>query len=92
MDEEATRERVLRILAEVTGSQAVLAQPDLDLFASGLLDSLGTVGLMAALEEQLGIAVSPASWDRSAWATPARLAGDVVLRAADPEPEGRGRP
>ena len=39
--------RTLEILREVTGERDVLTDPDLPLYTSGLLDSLGTVTLTA---------------------------------------------
>ncbi len=79
-------ERVLAVLRDVAGTDEVLANPDLPLYASGLLDSLATVNLIAALAEDLGVEVSPAEFDASAWATPRRFVADVRARAA------RGRP
>ncbi len=71
-----------RILREVAGTEEVLRDPDLALYGSGLLDSLATVGLMAALAEELGIEVSPAEFDAAAWATPRRFVADVCARSA----------
>jgi D-alanine--poly(phosphoribitol) ligase subunit 2 len=79
-------ERVLAVLRDVAGTDRVLDDPDLPLFASGLLDSLGTVNLIAALAEEFGVEVSPAEFDAAAWATPRRFVADVRARAA------RGRP
>jgi D-alanine--poly(phosphoribitol) ligase subunit 2 len=75
-------DRVLSILAEVTGTEAVRADPNLLLYESGLLDSLGTVSLMAAFEEALGVRISPAAFDPADWATPARMVADLRRRCA----------
>lgn len=72
-------EKVLALLASTTETDEVLAQPDLDLFESGLLDSLRTVELMVALSDAFGVAISPAEFEREQWATPARI---VALMAA----------
>lgn len=72
--------RILGLLRQAAGSDAVLRDPDLPLYASGLLDSLGTVTLMAALGEQLAVEVSPAEFDQEAWATPRRFVADVRRR------------
>ncbi len=81
MSEESLHARVLAILQEVANSDQVLRDPDLPLYASGLLDSLATVTLMAAFAEQLGLDISPAEFDREAWATPRRLIADIARRA-----------
>jgi D-alanine--poly(phosphoribitol) ligase subunit 2 len=80
MQAHELRDEVLSILAEVTGTEAVRGDPDLPLYDSGLLDSLGTVTLMAAFEESLGVAISPAAFDREDWATPARMVADLARR------------
>lgn len=76
------RERVIQVLRDVTESDDVLTQPDLPLYGSGLLDSLGTVTLIVALDEEFGLTVSPAEFDPHAWATPARVVADVERRLA----------
>lgn len=74
------RRQVLRIVSEVTNNRDVTTRPDLPLYESGLLDSLGTVNLILALGEELGVAISPAEFDPSAWATPDGVVNDVVRR------------
>lgn len=79
---EQVRDQVLRTLRDATGSDEVRARPDLSLYGSGLLDSLGTVTLMVALSEEFGINISPAEFDREAWATPGKLVADIERRLA----------
>lgn len=80
--DDAVATRVLHILRDVAGDDEVLADPELSLYGSGLLDSLATVTLMVELEQQLGVRVSPAEFDREAWATPRALVMDVTERLA----------
>ena len=75
-------DRVLRALQDVTGSDEAATDPDLPLYGSGALDSLGTVTLMVALGEEFGLTISPADFDRHAWATPRKLVQDVQTRLA----------
>jgi D-alanine--poly(phosphoribitol) ligase subunit 2 len=77
---EAVGQRTLDILREVTGEREVLADPDLPLYASGLLDSLATVTLMVAFEEAFGLTISPAEFDKKAWATPRAVVADIERR------------
>jgi D-alanine--poly(phosphoribitol) ligase subunit 2 len=73
-------DRALTILTRVTGDRALLTDLDLPLYASGVLDSLGTVGLMAAFEVEFGLTISPADFDRDAWSTPRSLVADIERR------------
>jgi len=73
-------QRALRILSEVTGDE--LADPEVPLYTSGLLDSLGTVTLMVEFEEAFGLTISPAEFDRRAWSTPRSLVADIERRLA----------
>ena len=79
------RARILEILLQVTGDDAVLSDPDVQLFESGLLDSLGVVTLLVSFEEAFGVSISPSELDREAWATPGRLVADVEGRLATAE-------
>ncbi|HLK09784.1 MAG TPA: D-alanine--poly(phosphoribitol) ligase subunit 2 [Candidatus Binatia bacterium] len=77
-----TGRRVLEILGEVTGDTAVLGDPDLPLYASGLLDSLGVVTLIVRFEEAFGLSISPAELDKQIWSTPRALVADIEQRLA----------
>ena len=78
----ATADRTINLLAEVTESNRVRTEPDLPLFDAGMLDSLGIVTLIARLSEEFGVEISPAEFEREAWATPAKIVADVERRAA----------
>lgn len=73
-------ERVLDVLVRTTETEEVRAEPDLDLFASGVLDSLRTVELMVALSDAFGVEISPAAFEREQWATPARIVALMTAR------------
>ena len=78
----STAAKTIDILAEVTESERVRSETDLPLFDTGLLDSLGIVTLIARLSEEFGIEISPAEFEREAWATPAKIAADIERRVA----------
>jgi D-alanine--poly(phosphoribitol) ligase subunit 2 len=67
------REKVLNILVSVCDSKEVVQNPDIELYTYGLLDSFGTVQLLAALEEELNICISITEIDREMWATPNKI-------------------
>jgi D-alanine--poly(phosphoribitol) ligase subunit 2 len=73
-------QKTLEILSEVTGNDAVKREPDVELYEGGLMDSMTTVQLIAALSEQFNLEISPAEFDREAWATPRLLVADIQRR------------
>lgn len=88
MTKAEVEEQTLQILSEVTSDESVRSQPDLPLYESGLLDSLGTVNLILALGDAFGLTVSPAEFDPKAWATPRKLVADVQRRLAENQAVG----
>ena len=75
-----TRERTLQILSEVTDTQGRGLPSDYQLYDRGLVDSMTTVQLIATLSEEFGLDISPADFDREAWATPQLLVADIERR------------
>ncbi|PTG92906.1 D-alanine--poly(phosphoribitol) ligase subunit 2 [Staphylococcus chromogenes] len=67
------REQVLNILEEVTEDSVVKEQPDVRLFDEGILDSMQTVQLILAIQNELDIEVSIMDFDREGWATPNKI-------------------
>ena len=77
-----TTEKILTVLAEVAETDEVRKDPDLALFDLQVLDSMKTVQLIVAIGQELGVEVSPAEFDRDAWATPRKIVADVLARLA----------
>lgn len=73
-----TQNTVVDILSDLTGSDDVKTNLDLDLFATGLLDSMGTVQLLLELQSQFGIDVPVSEFDRAQWATPNKIVAQVT--------------
>lgn len=69
----SAKDIVLQELEKITGTDQVLRDLDLPLFDEDLLDSLGTMELIVALTEQLGISLSPSEIDRQQWSTPRKI-------------------
>ncbi|HET6407117.1 MAG TPA: D-alanine--poly(phosphoribitol) ligase subunit DltC [Chthoniobacteraceae bacterium] len=78
----ATASQILDVLASVAETDEVRTQPDLALYDLQVLDSMKTVELIVALGREVGVEVSPAEFDREAWATPRKLVEDVQRRLA----------
>lgn len=76
------KDQILAVLARVAETEEVRSQPDLALYDLQILDSMKTVELIVALGQELGVEISPAEFEREAWATPAKLVADVERRLA----------
>ena len=69
----STAQKVIDVLARVTGEPSVRAQQNLALFDHHVLDSLRTIQLLAALSDECGVEIALTEVDRDAWATPGRI-------------------
>ena len=74
--------QILDILAAVAETDEVRSRPDLRLYEDQVLDSMKTVELIVAIGRELGVEISPAEFEREAWATPALFVSDIERRIA----------
>ncbi|KRL58959.1 D-alanine--poly(phosphoribitol) ligase subunit DltC [Latilactobacillus fuchuensis] len=74
MDIENT---VLDILTDLTGNDDLKDTMDLDLFETGILDSMATVQMLLELQGQLDIEVPVSEFERTEWATPNKIIAKV---------------
>ena len=70
-------EQILSILEEITGTDEVKENRDIDLFGEGLFDSLASVQLLVELEGQLDVQVPVSEFDRDNWGTPNKIIAQV---------------
>ena len=75
-------ELILDVLASVAETDEVRTNPELALYDLQILDSMKTVELIVALGSELDVQVSPAEFEREAWATPAKFVADILRRLA----------
>jgi D-alanine--poly(phosphoribitol) ligase subunit 2 len=78
----ATSDQILDVLARVAETDEVRTNLDLALFDHQVLDSMKTVELIVAYGNDLGVEISPAEFDREAWATPRKVIEDLQNRLA----------
>jgi D-alanine--poly(phosphoribitol) ligase subunit 2 len=76
-----SREQALQLLESVTETDEVRSNLELPLYECQLLDSIKTVELMVRIEEEFGLKVSPAEFERENWATPRKIIADLENRA-----------
>jgi D-alanine--poly(phosphoribitol) ligase subunit 2 len=73
-------DKVLQLLASVAETDEVLTNLDLPLYECQVLDSMRTVQLILMVEQEFGIKVSPAEFERESWRTPRDLIADLKHR------------
>jgi D-alanine--poly(phosphoribitol) ligase subunit 2 len=78
----ASPDQILDVLARVAETDEVRSNLDLALYDLQVLDSMKTVQLIVELGQETGVEISPAEFDRDAWATPRKLIEDVQRRLA----------
>ena len=59
MDRAEVTEKVLDILEDVCGDEAVREERDIDLFDAGLLDSMGAMEVLVEIENVFGLEIAP---------------------------------
>jgi D-alanine--poly(phosphoribitol) ligase subunit 2 len=76
----AVPEKVLQLLVSITHTEEARSNRDLLLYDCQVLDSIKTVELMVAIEEEFGLKISPAEFEREQWRTPRNIIADVERR------------
>ena len=78
MSKEEAKEKLLEVLADICEDDVVMNDLDVDLFESGLLDSIAYMELLLEIENELGISVAPSEVEKEDVNTPSKLI-EVVL-------------
>lgn len=76
------KEKLFEILVRICEDEMVMSNPDIDLFETDLIDSLGFAELLADIEDELGILIAPSEVDRSTFNTPNRILAYLETRSA----------
>lgn len=74
-------EKILDMLAELCDDDIVKTNKDVDLFQTGLLDSLGFTELLVDIEEKFSIIIAPSEIDRSEMNTPQKIIDLIKARS-----------
>jgi D-alanine--poly(phosphoribitol) ligase subunit 2 len=72
--------KVLQLLASVGETDEVFTNPDLLLYDYQVLDSMRTVQLILMIDQELGLKISPAEFERDRWRTPRAVIADLEQR------------
>jgi D-alanine--poly(phosphoribitol) ligase, subunit 2 len=73
-----TKEKIISILKDTTGLDNIGDDQDANLFAEGILDSMATVEVLVALQDEFGIEVPVSEFDRNEWNTINKMTQRVV--------------
>ena len=73
-------EKVLDLLAEICDDDIVKKDKNVELYKSGLVDSLSFAELLVSLEDNFDIVISPSEVDRSEIDTPQKIIDLVKSR------------
>ena len=80
MTYEELEEKMLDILEEVCGDDEVRTNRDEDLFALGLLDSMGAIELLVDIEDVIGVYIAPTEVERDEMNTVNLIIHQVEIR------------
>ena len=72
--------KMLDILEEVCGDDEVRVRRDEDLFALGLLDSMGAIELLVDIEDEFGVFIAPTEVERAEMNTVNLIIHQVEIR------------
>lgn len=61
------KDKIIDIIVKVTYDTRVKEENDIDLIKSGILDSLGFINLISALEDEFDIEIQPTQIPSSTW-------------------------
>ena len=74
-------DRIIDLLVEICEDELVRENLDMDLFESGMMDSLAFAELIFGLEDKYGIVISPSEIKRENMNTPRKILAEVWLRS-----------
>ncbi len=72
--------KIMDLLLEITGDEIVIENKDIELFESGLIDSLDFVELLIGIEENFSIVIAPSEIERESINTPNKIIEYILSR------------
>ena len=77
---EAMEEKLLDLIADICDTDDVRTHRDIDLFETGLLDSLGAIDLLVEIEDEFGVVIAPTELEREEMNTVDKIIARVQER------------
>ena len=75
-------ENVLEMLVKLCDDEVVREDLDVELFETGLIDSLGFTELLVDIEDRFGVVISPSELEREEMNTPRKIIALIAQRSA----------
>ena len=75
-------ENVLEMLVKLCDDEVVREDLDVELFETGLIDSLGFTELLVDIEDRFGVVISPSELEREELNTPRKIIALIAQRSA----------
>ncbi len=80
LDKDEVVRRLVDTIADICGDDIVRERRDMDLFAEGLLDSMGAIELLVAIEDDFGVSIAPTAVPRDEMSTTDKIVAQVLKR------------
>ena len=80
LDKDEVARRLVDTIADICGDDIVRERRDMDLFAEGLLDSMGAIELLVAIEADFGVSIAPTAVPRDEMNTTDKIVAQVLKR------------
>lgn len=79
-DKAEVEARLLDTIADICGDDIVRERRGMDLFEEGLLDSMGAIELLVAIEDDFGVSIAPTEVPRDEMNTVGKIVQQVEKR------------
>ena len=73
-------ERIVALVADISGEDEVAEERDLDLFEERILDSMAAIELLVAIKDEFGVSIAPTELDREEMNTVNKIIARVKVR------------
>ena len=80
LDKDEVARRLVDTIADICGDDIVRERRDIDHFAEGLLDSMGAIELLVAIEDDFGVSIAPTAVPRDEMNTTDTIVAQVLKR------------
>ena len=73
-------EKIVELVADISGEDEVAEERDLDLFEERILDSMAAIELLVAIKEEFGVSIAPTELEREEMNTVNKIIARVQER------------
>ena len=77
---QAHADRLMKLICEACDDKIVMKNPNMELFKTGLIDSMGFIMLLIEIENEFGFEIEPVEINKESFNTPNRIMEYVESR------------